>query len=123
MLALVDKTPYETWDGKRPSLAHLIAFGCDAFVHIPKERRKKLDNKSEKCIFIGYKDGIKGYKLWNLATRTTVYSRNVIFREENNNSKNEEVTREKELEKIEFNWNNESDDSDGSTKSQEEVEL
>jgi hypothetical protein len=26
----------------------------------------KLDNKVEKCIFIGYKDGLKGYKLWKL---------------------------------------------------------
>ena len=35
---LVNKNPYEAWAGKRPSLAHLRAFGCDAFVHIPKER-------------------------------------------------------------------------------------
>ena len=35
---LVDKTPYEAWDGKNPSLAHLIVFVCDAFVHIRKER-------------------------------------------------------------------------------------
>ena len=32
MSALVDKTPYDAWDGKRPPLAHLILFGCDAFV-------------------------------------------------------------------------------------------
>lgn len=51
---LVDKTPYEAWDGKRPFLAHLRVFGCDSFMHIPKERRQKLDSKSEKCIFIGY---------------------------------------------------------------------
>jgi phosphoribosyl-AMP cyclohydrolase len=23
---------------------------------------------AEKCIFIGYKDGVKGYKLWNPET-------------------------------------------------------
>ena len=78
--ALVDKTPYKAWPGKIPSLTHLKVFGCDVFVHIPKERRQKLDNKSEKCIFVGYKDKVKGYKLLNLATRTTVYSRDVIFR-------------------------------------------
>ena len=80
-LSLVDKTPYKDWASKRPSLAHLRVFGHDAFVHIPKERRQKLDSKSEKCIFVGYKDGVKGYKLWNLATRTIFYSRDVIFRE------------------------------------------
>ena len=33
---LVNKTPYEGWAGKNPSLAHLKVFGCDSFVHIPK---------------------------------------------------------------------------------------
>ena len=77
---LVNKPPYETWAGK-PSLTHLRIFGCDSFVHIPKERRQNLDSKLEKCIFIGYKYGMKGYKLWILDTRTKVYSRDVIFRE------------------------------------------
>ena len=70
---------------------------------IPKERRNKLDNKLEKCIFIGYKDGIKGYKMWNPITRIVVYSRDAILREDKSTFTNEEVTREKELENIEFN--------------------
>ena len=39
------------------------------------QRRKsdKLDNKAEKCIFIGYKDGMKGYKIWNPITKKFVY--------------------------------------------------
>ena len=65
MLDLVNKTPYKAWVGKRTSLAHLKEFVCDAFVHIPKERRQKLDSKSKKCIFVGYNNGVKGYKLWN----------------------------------------------------------
>ena len=38
------------------------------------QRRKptSLDNKYEKCIFIGYKDGMKGYKIWNPVTKKTV---------------------------------------------------
>ena len=63
----------------------------------------KLDNKLEKCIFIGYKDEIKGYKMWNPITRIVVYSRDVILREDKSTFTNEEVTREKELENIEFN--------------------
>ena len=61
--ALDDTTPHEVWSGKKPSLQHLRVFGCDAYVHVPKENRSKLDKKAEKCIFIGYKDGVKGYKL------------------------------------------------------------
>eukprot|EP00253_Pinus_taeda_P018497 PITA_18497 len=52
-LALEDKTPQEVWTGKKPSFSHLRVFGCDAYVHVPKEKRTKLDSKSKKCIFIG----------------------------------------------------------------------
>jgi hypothetical protein len=61
---LDDKTPHEVWTSKKPSLEHLRVFGCDSYVHVPKENRSKLDNKFENCIFIGYKYGVKGYKLW-----------------------------------------------------------
>jgi hypothetical protein len=63
--ALDDKTPQEVWTGKAPSLTHLKVFSCNAYVHVPKENMSKMDKKVEKCIFIGYKDGLKGYKIWN----------------------------------------------------------
>jgi len=44
--ALEGKTPHEVWTGKKASLSHLRVFGCDAYVHVPKEKRTKLDNKS-----------------------------------------------------------------------------
>ena len=46
-LALVDKTPHEVCSSKKSSIAHLKVFGCDAFMHVPKEKRSKLDNKLE----------------------------------------------------------------------------
>ena len=69
---LEDNTPQEVWIGKKPSFSHLRVFGCDSYVHVPKEKQTKLDSKSEKCIFIGYKDGLKGYKLCNPVTRKVV---------------------------------------------------
>ena len=78
---LKDKTPQEVWTGKKPSLSHLRVFGCDAYVHVRKVKLTKLNSKSEKCIFIGYKDGLKGYKIWNPVTRKVVYGRDVVFRE------------------------------------------
>ena len=104
--ALVDKTPHEVWFGKKPSIAHLKIFRCDAFMHVPKEKRSKLDNKAEKCIFVGYKDGIKGYKLWNPVTRKIIYSRDVVFREVKNTSRNGDEPKEKGLEKMEFEIKN-----------------
>jgi hypothetical protein len=78
--ALDDKTPQDLWTGKEPSLTHLKVFGCDAYVHVPKENRNKIDKKVEKCIFIRYKDGLKGYNLWNIETKKALYSRDVVFR-------------------------------------------
>jgi hypothetical protein len=51
-----------------------MVFGCEAYVHVPKENKSKLDKKDEKCIFIGYKDGMKGYKIWNPETKKVVYN-------------------------------------------------
>jgi hypothetical protein len=38
---LVDTTLHEVWLGNNPSVSHLKVFGCDAFFHVPKERRRK----------------------------------------------------------------------------------
>ncbi|KAM1977528.1 hypothetical protein ACFX16_014315 [Malus domestica] len=46
------------------------------------ERRTKLNNKSEKFIFIGYDSYSKGYKLYNPNNGKTVISRDVTFDEE-----------------------------------------
>jgi hypothetical protein len=55
--ALVDLTPHEVWYSLNPSISHVKVFGCDAFFHVPKEKRRKMDKKA--YIFIGYKEGMK----------------------------------------------------------------
>jgi hypothetical protein len=116
--ALDDKTPHEVWSGKKPSLQNLRVFGCDAYVHVPKENRSKLDKKDEKCIFIGYKDGVKGYKLWNSETKKTIYSRDVVFIEVKDVSKQEFLPTQDEPEKIELEF----DDAKSESSKEEEVE-
>jgi hypothetical protein len=71
---LDEKNPHEVWIGKKPSLTHLRVFGCESCVHAPKENKSKLDKKVEKCIFIGFKDDLKGYNIWNLETKKVVYN-------------------------------------------------
>ena len=100
--ALGDKTPHEVWCGKKPYLRHLRVFGCEAYVHVPKEKRTKLDYKEQKCIFVGYGNGIKGYKCWNPESQKTAYSRDVIFREVSESLKKEEQLKKDELEKVKF---------------------
>ena len=49
-----DMTLEERYTGVKSDVSHLKVFGCIAYAHIPDELRKKLDPKTEKCIFIGY---------------------------------------------------------------------
>jgi hypothetical protein len=74
-------TPYELWFKKKPHLGPLRIFGCTAYIHIPNCDRKKLDVKSTRCMFIGYYDTTKAYRLWDPATRRIKISRDVSFDE------------------------------------------
>lgn len=44
--------PEEIWTGKKPSVKHFKVFGCLCHKHIPDQRRKKLDDKSESMVFV-----------------------------------------------------------------------
>ena len=46
-------------------------------MHIPDELRRKLDKKSESCIFTGYNEQHKAYKLYNPVTKKLVVRRDV----------------------------------------------
>ncbi|KAD7477788.1 hypothetical protein E3N88_00924 [Mikania micrantha] len=63
--SLSNINPQEAWTGFKPSVAHFRVFGCIAYAHVPDQRRSKLDDKSEKCIFVGYSEQSKAYKLFN----------------------------------------------------------
>jgi hypothetical protein len=108
---LVDTTPNEVWSGKNSSVTHLKIFGCDAFVHVPKKNRSKLDKKAVKYIFTRYKEGMKGYNLRDLASRRTMYSRDLVFREIRGKSEPEEVVQTKNnFDTVRFELMNEEDD-------------
>ncbi|GBP01231.1 Retrovirus-related Pol polyprotein from transposon TNT 1-94 [Eumeta japonica] len=75
------KTPEEVWSGRKPDLSHMRIFGCEAMMHIPKEKLKKWDSKSCKMIFVGYCEDSKGYRLLDPKTKTVTKSRDVVFLE------------------------------------------
>jgi hypothetical protein len=74
----------------------------------------------QKCIFIGYKDGLKGYKIWNLETKKVVYSRDVIFRETKDVVKHDVLRSKEEPEKIEFDLKDDESESTEEHESEEE---
>ncbi|KAG7302210.1 hypothetical protein JYU34_013686 [Plutella xylostella] len=79
--SLSNITPEEVWSGEKPDLSHIRIFGCRAMVHIPKERRQKLDAKSRELIFVGYCTGTKGYRFIDPKSKQSITSRDVVFLE------------------------------------------
>lgn len=76
-----DITPYELWTGNKPCLTHVRVFGSEGYVHIPDEKRKKLDKKSKCMLLVGYDN--QNYKMYDPQTNKITISRNVYFNENN----------------------------------------
>ena len=79
-----NSTPFEMWYKRRPTLEHIKTFGCEAYVHIPDQKRTKLDPKSKKLILVGYDNNSSNYRLFDVSTRKITISRSVIFNEKAN---------------------------------------
>jgi hypothetical protein len=63
-----DKTPYEAWSGLKPKVTHFRIFGSCAWAKISSEKRNALDPQTTECIFVGYSDGVKRYRLIDLSS-------------------------------------------------------
>ncbi|GJZ57025.1 retrovirus-related pol polyprotein from transposon TNT 1-94 [Tanacetum coccineum] len=77
----VDKTPYELWYGKVPNLSYLKVWGCEALVK--RDTPDKLQQRSVKCIFIGYPKETMGYYFYFPPENKIVVARYAEFFEKN----------------------------------------
>ena len=77
---LQGKTPHEAWTGEQPYLGHMRIIGCVAWVHIPKEKRKKLDERSKKCFLVGY-ESTNIFRVWDPASHRVERVSHVDFDE------------------------------------------
>lgn len=77
--AMKDMTPIEAWSGHKPTVNHFRVFGCLCYIHVPEQKRHKLEEKSEKGIFLGYSSQSKGFQIFNLETQQLVTSKDVQF--------------------------------------------
>lgn len=57
-----DKTPYEVWIGRKPSLSYLRTWGCLAKVNVPITKKRKLGPKTVDCVFLGYANHSIAYR-------------------------------------------------------------
>jgi hypothetical protein len=74
------QTPWELFYGVKPDVSMMRTFGATAYVLIPKERRKKLDEVSQHGIMVGYQENTKGWRVL-LDSEKIIVSRDVVFDE------------------------------------------
>ena len=77
-IAIDKKTPIEVWSSTPAVYSSLKIFCCPTYAYVDNG---KLEPRSFKCVFLGYKNGIKGCKLWCSETHKIIISKNVIFDE------------------------------------------
>ncbi|KAH9789507.1 Integrase catalytic domain-containing protein [Citrus sinensis] len=117
------KTAMEMWTGKPADYSYLHAFGCPVYVMYNAQERTKLDAKSRRCIFLGYADGVKGYRLWDPTAHKIVISRDVIFVEDQLQRKDgDDDTGKEKSETVPVYVKNNPEDSDSSEAAPEHEE-
>ena len=79
--ALGFKSPEEMFIGKNPEVIHIKTFGCLVYIHIPKEKRTKLDPSRKKGIFVGYCEVSKSFRIYIPTFHHMEISRDVTFEE------------------------------------------
>ncbi|KAH9723371.1 retrovirus-related pol polyprotein from transposon TNT 1-94-like protein [Citrus sinensis] len=78
--ALNFRTSQEVWSGKPPDLSHMRIFSSPTYAHI---NQGKLEPRAIKGIFIGYPEGVKGYRIWCIDGKPSriIMSRDDVFDE------------------------------------------
>ena len=59
----------EAFTRVKPEMGHLRIFGCPVYIHVPEEKRTKLEPSGKKGTFVGYSESSKAYRIYILGSR------------------------------------------------------
>lgn len=76
---LKDKTPYELWHGERPNMKYMRTFGETAYMLDKAPGKGKLDPRGIKCIFFGYDESSRCYRVWVPSKQRVTTTRDIKF--------------------------------------------
>ena len=89
--AILKKTPYELWKGRKPNISYFHAFGYTCYIlNNGKDNLRKLDTKSDETIFLRYSSNSKAFRVFNKRMQAIEESLYVIFDEFTTNQKKED---------------------------------
>ena len=81
--SILNKTPYELWNNRKPKISYLRVFGCKCFILNTKDNLGKFDSKADEGIFLGYSTSSKAYRIFNKRTLVVEESMHIVFDETN----------------------------------------
>ncbi|RDY00724.1 hypothetical protein CR513_16055, partial [Mucuna pruriens] len=88
---VVNKTSYELWTGKKPSINHFHIWGCPAEARPYRPHERKLDSRIVSCYFVGYAECSWGYKFYGPTSRSFFEKGNVRILKEVKFGKEENI--------------------------------
>jgi hypothetical protein len=77
-----NKTPYEIWRGKKPTVRYFKVFGSKCYILRDRESLGKFDAKSDVGIFLGYSTSSQASRVYNIRTQVVMESVNVVIDDE-----------------------------------------
>ncbi|CAM8905663.1 unnamed protein product [Rhodiola kirilowii] len=75
----MDKTSYELWKGRKPTVKHFHVFGSTCYILTDRKQRQKLDRRCDEGLFLGYSPNSRAYRVYNKRTRSVIESINVVI--------------------------------------------
>nr|GEY35823.1 Gag-Pol polyprotein [Tanacetum cinerariifolium] len=76
-----EKTPYHIINDRKPSFKFFYIFGSVCYIVIDGENLDKMKEKGDECIFVGYSNQSRAYRVFNKRTRVIIESIHVNFDE------------------------------------------
>nr|GEX27388.1 ribonuclease H-like domain-containing protein [Tanacetum cinerariifolium] len=74
-----NKTPYEFFDGKTPTLSFMRPFGCPVTILNSKDLLGKFYGKADEGFFVGYSLNSKAFRVFNSRTRIVEEKLHITF--------------------------------------------
>nr|GEZ23588.1 hypothetical protein [Tanacetum cinerariifolium] len=81
ILSTHGKTPYHIINDRKPSIKYLHIFGCICYITRDGKNLRKIKEKGDQCIMVGYSTQSKEYCVYNRRTRMIVESIYIRFDE------------------------------------------